>query len=185
MTDSRHAQLRAALKRAASVLAESGPPFALGGSYALWAHGAPEPVNDVDLVVSEPDTEQAAAALADAGFEVERTPEDWLFKAHTGEVTVDVLHRPDGHRVDAAVLARATQLDVFGVRMPVLPPTEVFLVKLRSLSEHHCDFAALLPAARAIRERLDWSSIERQSADNDFACAFLVLARRLGIYGDA
>ena len=57
----------------------------------------------------------------------------------------------------------------------------MIIVKLRSLSEHHCNFAALLPAVRAVREQLDWPRIRRQTADNDFAVAFLVLTDRLGI----
>lgn len=55
--------------------------------------------------------------------------------------------------------------------------------KLRALGEHRCDFAALLPAVRAIRERLDWDRIKAQTADNDYAVAFLVLAGRLGLTG--
>ena len=55
--------------------------------------------------------------------------------------------------------------------------------KLRSLGEHHCDFAKLLPAVRAVRERLDWDHIKAQTADNDYAVAFLVLAARLGLTG--
>ncbi|MGZ8808187.1 MAG: hypothetical protein ACXWZ0_14480, partial [Mycobacterium sp.] len=77
----RNDDLRDALKRAASALRGPGPDFALAGSYALWVFGGPEPVHDVDFVVAEPDTEKAAATLKDAGFNIERTPEDWLFKA--------------------------------------------------------------------------------------------------------
>jgi hypothetical protein len=54
-------------------------------------------------------------------------------------------------------------------------------VKLRSLSEHYCDFATLLPVVRAVREQLDWPRIRRDTADNDFAAAFLFLTDRLGI----
>ena len=68
---------------AAAALKEHGPRFALAGSYALWVFGAPEPVHDVDFVVAEADTETAANTLSKAGFEIERTPEDWLFKART------------------------------------------------------------------------------------------------------
>ena len=77
----RNDDLRDALKRAASALRAQGPDFALAGSYALWVFGGPEPVHDVDFVVAEPDTEKAAATLEEAGFRIERTPEDWLFKA--------------------------------------------------------------------------------------------------------
>jgi hypothetical protein len=72
---------------------------------------------------------------------------------------------------------------VLAISMPVLPPTVVLIQKLRSLDEHHCNFATLLPAVRAIRERLDWDCIRSQTADNDYAVAFLVLADRLCLTG--
>lgn len=174
-------QLRDALRCAASALKENGPRFALAGSYALWAYGAPEPSHDVDLVVAETEVDHAVTALADGGFVIERPPEDWLFKARTGGVLVDVLHRVNGVPVDAATLDQAVQQDVLAIRMPVLPPTMVLIQQLRSLGEHHCDFAKLLPAVRAVREQLDWEAIKRQTADNDYAVAFLVLAERLGL----
>ncbi|OBJ18693.1 hypothetical protein A5621_21655 [Mycobacterium colombiense] len=174
-------QLRDALRAAASALKESGPRFALAGSYALWAYGAPEPSHDVDLVVAEPDVEAAVATLADAGFVIERPPEDWLFKARIADTLVDILHRINGVPVDTGTLDRAEEYDVLAIKMPVLPPTMVLVQQLRSLGEHHCDFAKLLPAVRAVRERLDWDEIRTQTADNDYAVAFLVLVDRLGL----
>ncbi|ORA83730.1 nucleotidyltransferase [Mycobacterium malmoense] len=177
------ARLRDALRGAASALKENGPRFALAGSYALWAYGAPEPSHDVDLVVAESDVATAVATLGDAGFAVERPPEDWLFKARVGDTVVDVLHRINGVRVDHTILDRAEPREVLAITMPVLPPTMVLTQKLRALGEHHCDFAQLLPAVRAVRERLDWGQIRAQTADNDYAVAFLVLADRLGLTG--
>lgn len=174
-------QLREALRRAASALKENGPRFALAGTYALWAYGAPEPSHDVDLVVAESDVAEAEATLADAGFAVEHPPEDWLFKARTGDTVVDVLHRINGERVEPAMLECAEQREVLAIGMPVLPPTMVVIQKLRALNEHHCDFARLLPPVRAVRERLDWRDIETSTATNDYAAAFLVLAGRLGL----
>ncbi|ASW91652.1 nucleotidyltransferase family protein [Mycobacterium marseillense] len=174
-------RLREALKCAASALKEHGPRFALAGSYALWAYGAPEPSHDVDLVVAEADVETAVATLTNAGFAIERPPEDWLFKARTGDTLVDVLHRINGVPVAADALEQAEVQEVLAISMPVLPPTMVLVQQLRSLGEHHCDFARLLPAVRAVRERLDWQRIAAQTADNDYAAAFLVLAERLGL----
>jgi hypothetical protein len=176
-------QLREALRCAASALKENGPRFALAGSYALWAFGAPEPSHDVDLVVAESDVASAEATLTEAGFAVGHPPEDWLFKARTGDTVVDVLHRINGERVEPATLDRAEQRDVLAIAIPVLPPTMVVIQKLRSLNEHHCDFAKLLPAVRAVRERLEWEHIRAQTAGNDYAVAFLVLAERLGLTG--
>jgi hypothetical protein len=132
-------------------------------------------------VVTEAEAATAVATLTDAGFAVEHPPEDWLFKARTGDTVVDVLHRVNGVPVEPATLDCAEQRDVLAIAMPVLPPTMVVIQKLRALNEHHCDFAKLLPPVRAIRERLDWDRVRAQTADNDYAAAFLVLAERLGL----
>jgi hypothetical protein len=177
------AALEDALKRTASALKQGGPPFALAGSYALWVFGAPEPEHDVDLVVAEHDVEAAAATLGTAGFDIERTPEDWLFKARSDKAMVDVLHRVNGTAVTRELIESASEYEVLAVRMPVLDPTTVITMKLRSLNEHYCDFASLLPAARAVREQLDWARIRADTAANDFAAAFLFLADRLSLSG--
>jgi nucleotidyltransferase DUF2204 len=183
----RNDELREALRRAASALAAHGPEFALAGSYALWVYGAPEPVHDVDFVVAEPDADAAAATLSDAGFEITRTPEQWLFKASIDGAVVDVLHRVNGVPVGAEVIRSGEHREVLAVRMPVLSPTRVIIQKLRALNEHDCDFARLLPAVRAVREQVDWEQVRASTADgdsSDFAVAFLLLAGRLGITGE-
>jgi predicted nucleotidyltransferase len=177
--------LRAALKRVASALKDADVPFALGGSYALWAHGAPESENDVDFLVAEEDAERAADVLSKAGFSIIRPPEDWLFKASTDGVTVDILHAVVGVVVTPKDLDRAEEIDVLAIRMPVLPATDVVAAKLRSLNEHYCDFARMLPAVRAVREQLDWAELADTGRDNDFAAAFLLLADRLGLSAGA
>lgn len=173
--------LRDALRCAASALKAAGPDFALAGSYALWAHGAPEPVHDVDVVVAETDVERAVTTLAEAGFAIERTPENWLFKAKMNGVVVDVLHRVNGEVVDSDLIASAKTREVLAIPMPVLSPTVAVIQKLKSLHEHHCDLAALLPAARAVREQVDWARVRAETKDNDFAAAFLFLTDRLGV----
>jgi hypothetical protein len=50
-----------------------------------------------------------------------------------------------------------------------------------TLDEHYCDFARLLPVARALREQVDWAEVGRQVAGNDFAVVFLDLLDRLDV----
>ncbi len=159
-------KLRDALRRGASALKAHGPDFALAGSYALWVHGGPEPVHDVDFAVAEPDVDAAAATLKDAGLD---------------HVEVDVLHRINGVPVDVDMIRRSDTHEVMAIRMHVLSPTQVVKQQLCSLHEHHCDFGSLLPAVRAVRERVDWDWVRAETASNDFAVAFLVLTDRLGI----
>jgi hypothetical protein len=176
--------LREAMKQAASALKADGIPFALGGGYGLWVHGAPEPIHDVDFVVPEEDVEPAAHSLMAAGLRVERPPEDWLFKAYLDDALVDVLHRLQGRVVTRELTDRAEEFEVLGMRFPVLPPTEVMAAKLGSLSEHYADFGALLPVVRAIREQLDWDHLRKEATGQPFAEAFLFLTDQLGISSD-
>lgn len=178
----RNDDLRDALKRAASAFKAHGPDFALTGSYALWVHGGPEPVHDVDFVVAEQDIETAALTLEKVGFTIERTPEDWLFKACVkDDFVIDVLHRLNGVEVTSDTIAKAEELDVLAIRMPVIPPTEVVTEKLLSLNEHHCDFAKFLPSVRAVRESVDWEHVRTATAGHPFAETFLFLTDKLAI----
>jgi hypothetical protein len=43
--------------------------------------------------------------------------------------------------------------------MPVLTPTDLMRSLLASFSEHHCDFGAVPPIARTLREKIDWDEV--------------------------
>jgi hypothetical protein len=174
-------RLREALKLVAVALKSSEVPFALAGGYALWARGAPEPHHDVDFAVAEADREQVASHLADNGFEVVDPPEDWLFKVYVDGALVDILFRLNGEPVVREALADADQIEVESVLMPVLAATTLVAAKLGALDERACDLTKVIPAARAVREQVDWATVAEAVAGNDFAEVTLDLLRRLGV----
>lgn len=173
--------LREALKLVAVTLKQGDVPFALAGGYALWARGGPEPEHDVDFVVAEVDAARAAELMAEEGLDVVQPPEDWLFKVFVDGAMVDVLFRTNGVPVEREVLAEVDPIEVESVQMPVLSSSVLMGHKLNALEEHACDFGKTLPVARAVREQVDWDYVRKETADNDFAFAFLVLLERLGI----
>lgn len=139
---------------------------------------------DVDSMTGGAAVQAAATTLAKAGFRIQHPPEDWLFKAElcneaTASVVVDVLYRLNGDDVDDGILATADPHEVLAITMPVLPPSQVMLQKLCALGEHDCDYATLLPAARATREQIDWQQLRHQTSENPYATGFLDLAERL------
>ncbi|MGY1733068.1 nucleotidyltransferase family protein [Geodermatophilus sp. SYSU D01045] len=174
-------EIRDLLKRTAVALKEGGVPFALCGGYAAFVRGAPEPDHDADFLVPAAEAERAAKVLADAGLQVEDPAEDWLTKVVQGNSFVDVLWRTCGKPVETDLIDRAEDLSVLSVHMPVLAATDILVTKLMTLDEHYCDFARLLPVARALREQVDWPSVRREVAGNDFAVVFLDLLGRLGV----
>jgi hypothetical protein len=112
---------------------------------------------------------------------VETPPEDWLFKVFRDDAMVDVLHRIGGVPVEPELLERAVETEVLSIRMPVLSATDLVAGKLLALSEHACDFGKVLPAARALREQVDWDRLRLEVADSPYAEAFLLLVQRLGV----
>jgi hypothetical protein len=173
--------LRKALKLVAVALKEGDAPFALTGGYALWARGGPEPDHDVDFIVAEEDAAATAELLAERGFDVVQPPEDWLFKVYVDDAMVDVLFRAGAEPVARERLQHVDHIEVESVRMPVLTATELMVDKLNALEEHACDFGAVVPAARAVREQVDWAVVAKRTADNPFAEALLFLLGRLDL----
>jgi hypothetical protein len=181
MTNETRVGLREALKIVAVALKEGDAPFALAGGYALWARGAPESEHDVDFVVAEEDRERAAGLLRERGLEVVQPPEDWLFKVYVEGSLVDILFRLNGVPVERATLADVDEMEVESVQMPVLAATTLISAKLNALDEHACDLAAVIPAARAVREQVDWAQVAEETRHNDFAAVALILLQRLGV----
>ncbi|UCN15485.1 MULTISPECIES: nucleotidyltransferase family protein [Cellulomonas] len=177
------AALQDGLRRTAVALLEAQVPFALVGGYAAWARGAPEPSHDADFAVAEQDVDAARAALTAAGLDVQDPAENWLFKAYHHGQLVDVIFRMVGEPVTHEDLARADELEVLAVRMPVLPATDIISAKMRVLGEHYCDFTWLLPMARALREQIDWERVRTEVEGQPYARAFLFLADELGLTG--
>ena len=173
--------MREALKHTAVALKGSDVAFALGGGYAAWALGGPEPEHDVDVVVADQDRLDAVRVLEDAGLRVETPPEDWLFEVFRDDAMVDVIHRIGGDPVEPELLARAVETEVLSIRMPVLSATDLVAGKLLALSEHACDDGKVLPAARALREQVEWDRLRARVADSPCAEAFLLLVQRVGV----
>ncbi|MFF1273256.1 nucleotidyltransferase family protein [Streptomyces marokkonensis] len=171
-----------AAKQVGAVLKRGGHPFALAGSVAVRAHGGSGNLqHDVDFCVRPEDAEAVAATLHEAGLTVYTPPEDWLIKATCFGQDVDIIfelaHRP----VSTEMLGRARELPVESVRMPVLSPTDLLTALLAAFSEHHCDFGAVLPIARALREKVDWDRVRRDCGDEPMPAAFLFLLERLNV----
>jgi hypothetical protein len=169
------------MKRAAAALREADVEFMLGGGLAIWARGGPPTDHDVDFFVREEDAERGLDALAAAGMDVEKPPEDWLYKARDGDVLVDLIFRPAGGAIGDDHFARASSLEVLAQRLLVASIDDVMVTKLLALTEQEPDFQAVLQVARALREQIDWTEVEARSSESPFARAFFTLAEGLGI----
>ncbi|MBM7173585.1 nucleotidyltransferase family protein [Streptomyces sp. G44] len=171
-----------ATKQVAAVLKRNNHDFALAGSVAVYAHGGTGNLqHDADFCIKPEDAEAVAATLEDAGLAVYAPPEDWLLKAKCLGQDIDLIFRLAHQPVTDELLGRATELPVDSVRMPVLAPTDLMRALLAAFSEHHCDFGAVLPIARQLRERVDWETVRDEGGDAPMPSAFLYLLERLDV----
>ena len=175
------ASLEDAFKTATAALRTSGVPFAVGGSVACWARGGPEAIKDLDFFLKPGDADAALQALADAGLETERPPEEWLYKAHDGDALVDLIFEPEGLEVDDDLFARCDTLSVLSLSVPVMALEDVLTTKLCALQETYLEFGSLLQIARSLREQVDWDAVRARTAQSPFARAFFYLAEELEI----
>jgi hypothetical protein len=173
--------LSGTLKRVAAALKQSEIPFALGGSFAVYAHGGHSSDHDVDFLIRKEDKDRALDELSGVGFEVEQPPEDWLVKVYDEGRMVDLIFRPVEAPVTDATLRDSVMLSVEAINMPVISATQLMIHKLLSYTQHYCDFATGLPVARSLREQIDWDRVRRETADSPYAEAFLVLLDRLDV----
>ncbi|MYR43777.1 nucleotidyltransferase family protein [Streptomyces sp. SID5910] len=183
--DRNQAILQAA-KQVGAILKREGQPFALAGSVAVYAHGGTQNLqHDVDFCIRPDDADSVARTLREAGLEVYTPPEDWLLKANCLGQQVDLIFELAHQPVTAELLERAQELSVDSVLMPVLSPTDLLRGLLAAFSEHHCDFGAVLPIARTLREKIDWDELRRDCGDAPMPAAFFFILERLEIISPA
>jgi len=173
--------LATTLKRVAATLKAADIPFALGGSFAVYAHGGHSSDHDVDFLIREQDRLEALTELAKVGFRTEEPPEDWLVKVYDDGRMVDLIYRPVESPVTDETLRDTTVISVEAISMPVISASRLMVHKLLSYSQHYCDFATGLPVARSLREQIDWERVRRETAKSPYAEAFLILLDRLDV----
>jgi hypothetical protein len=173
--------LATTLKRVASTLKSADIPFALGGSFAVYARGGYSSDHDVDFLLREQDKDRALQELSAVGFTAEQPPEDWLVKVFDEGRMVDLIYRPVESPVTDETLHDTDQISVEAIYMPVLSASQLMVHKLLSYSQHYCNFATGLPVARSLREQIDWDRVRRETLKSPYAEAFLVLLDRLDV----
>ena len=181
--DEQFDRILTAMKHGAAALRDAEISFALAGGLAVYARGGPPTEHDVDFLVREDDVEHAVEALEAAGFRAERPPEGWLYKVFDpGDAMIDLIFAPN-NRPEAVgeMLARATEIEVYAITLPVMTVTDVLGTKLLTLKEHEVDYESVLEIARTCREQIEWDALRRQTDESPYARAFFTLVEGLGL----
>ena len=118
------------LAQAVSALENAGVQYLLIGGLASALHGRPRASADIDLLIRKPDADRALELLSNAGFETEPTNPFWIYKARKDGVHVDLIFWLTGDiYVDDEMLERAGEAEFDGLRVRVMPPEDLVVVK--------------------------------------------------------
>ena len=154
----------------------------LGGGLSAWAAGGPKSEHDVDFLLKADDAVAALTAFAAAGWETERPPEGWLYKAwHENGALVDLIFSPASGPITDEFIERAPVTEVMALRIRSSRLEDVMTSKLLALTEQEPDFGSVLEWARALREQIDWDDVRRRTEASPFAKAFFTLVESLGV----
>ena len=110
--------------------------------------------------------------VAEGLFDIGITGRDWIEETASEVATLGELHYSK---------ATARPVNVDGMPVPALAPTDVLTSKLLALNEGHLDFEGLLAMVRGVREQVDWDELRRRTEAQPLARSFLYLAGELGL----
>lgn len=148
-----------ALREVVTSLQGTDLPYLLMGGIGTAVMARPRFTDDIDLFVTPEAAPLVLEALKAGGFETELTDPRWLYKAFKHGVLVDVIFRSVGDvYVDDEMLRRAQLRDFKGVRIPVIAPEDLLVIKAVAASEHVSrhwyDALAIIATCR-----LDWDYV--------------------------
>lgn len=149
--------------------AAAGVSWYLFGAQAALLYGSARLTADVDatVVLGSVSAEALVAALEEKGFELRIT--DAQFVAATR--VIPVVHRASGLPADIvlggpgleeAFLSRATERDVAGIRVPVVSPEDLIVMKI--LAGREKDKEDVCAVLRAQRDTLDRQAVRAMVA---------------------
>jgi predicted nucleotidyltransferase len=155
--------LGALLRESVAALEAAAVPYALIGGLASSLYGRPRGTADADLFLKAADAKRALEALGEAGFETEEKNPKWIYKASKRGLTVDLMFALQGGiTFDEEMLARARSEELAGVRVRVLAPEDLVVIKAiahdEQSSRHWQDALAILASCE-----LDWDYLLRRA----------------------
>ena len=155
--------------RAMDALDAEGVPFMLGGALAFNAYtGIWRDTKDLDCFLRPEDWPRALAALERAGFQPEVVYESWLAKGWVDDVFVDLIWRNANglFPVTDAWLRHATEKELLGRRVKVLPLEELLLSKMMVGGRYRFDGADILHLLYAAGHRIDWDRLAEGAGEH-------------------
>jgi hypothetical protein len=134
-------------------------PFLVAGGYAVAAYtGVRRATKDFDVFTTPGDFPRILSRLQERGHTVTVKDERWIAKVHRGQDFVDVIFcGANGLMpVQEDWFAHARRIEVLGVKLPILSPTELVWSKVFIQNRHRYDGADIVNIILKQHGEIDW-----------------------------
>ena len=134
-------------------------PFLLGGTYALSVYtGITRATKDLDILCKPSDYPRIIERFKSLGYAIEIEDERWLAKVFRGEDFFDVIFATwrGGLPVSDKWFEHAPSVEVFGIPVRVIAPTELIWSKAFVQLRHRYDGADIVHLILKQHDRIDW-----------------------------
>jgi hypothetical protein len=144
------------------LMAESGIPFLLSGTYALACYtGIVRPTKDVDVFAKAGDALKLLSFFKARGFDVQIVDERWLYRVTRDELFVDIItNMPTSstHVTDEWFVAAPEAL-LFDTTVHLVPPTQLVWSKIFVADRYRYDGADVAHMILKRSEDIDWKQL--------------------------
>jgi hypothetical protein len=141
------------------LLARSGHPFLLSGTYALSCYtGILRPTKDVDVFAKPSDALKILAYFKEHGVAVEMVDERWLARVTRGDLFMDVIFNipTSGTPINDEWFIGAPRAEVYDTIVKLVPPTEFIWSKIFVQDRYRYDGADVAHVILKKHDEIDW-----------------------------
>ena len=149
---------------ALKLLAESGIPYLLSGTFALTClTGVTRPTKDMDVFCKAGDAPRLLAAFKDAGYRISVEDDRWIGKVWDGSCFLDVIYNVSSASIPVtdAWFEQVCEAEVYGTKVRITPPTEFVLSKMFIQDRYRYDGADVAHVILRQRDAIDWKRLLR------------------------
>ncbi|HXH53530.1 MAG TPA: nucleotidyltransferase [Sphingomicrobium sp.] len=144
------------------MMAESGIPFLLSGTYALACYtGISRPTKDVDVFATAGDSLRMLSYFKDHGYDVQVIDERWLARIVKDELFVDIIFNMPTASVHVTEkwFQGAPEARIFDATVKLVPPTEFVWSKIFVQDRYRYDGADVAHMILKRHEDIDWKRL--------------------------
>jgi hypothetical protein len=148
---------------------ERGLQFAVGGGMAFSGlSGRLRNTKDLDLFVPPAQRELAADIVRSCGYTdyyaLEPYDRGWIYRGYKAPVILDIIWQMANYRaaVDEQWVTRGPLVDVYGMKLRLLPPEELVWAKMYVVQRGRCDWPDLMSVLHARASSMDWEHLMRR-----------------------